>query len=75
LALKRKRRFFSRFDLLLKGILRDFKPNFLERIEIYLPFFKDYHFTIDTENTFPHSSELRHQHQEALAMNLMSLKR
>lgn len=48
------------FDLLFEGKPKeDFKPKiqkFLERVEIYLPFLKEYHFTIDTENTFPHSS-------------------
>ena len=29
---------------------------FFERIEPYLPFLKDYHFDIRSENTFPHSS-------------------
>src|SRR3982751_461046 len=40
------------FDLLFEGKPKeDFKPKirkFLERIEVYLPFLKDYHFTIDT---------------------------
>ena len=49
------------FDLLFEGKPKeDFKPKiqkFLERIEIYLPFLKDYHFTIDTQNTFPHISQ------------------
>ncbi|MBU2018899.1 MAG: diphosphomevalonate decarboxylase, partial [Bacteroidetes bacterium] len=48
------------FDLLFEGQPKeDFKPKiqkFLERIEVYLPFLKEYHFTIDTQNTFPHSS-------------------
>lgn len=29
---------------------------FFDRISPYLPFLKDYHFTIHSENTFPHSS-------------------
>ena len=48
------------FDLLFEGKTKeDFKPKiqqFFERVFIYLPFLKDYHFTIDTRNTFPHSS-------------------
>jgi diphosphomevalonate decarboxylase len=69
------------FDLLFEGKQKeDFKPKiqkFLERIEIYLPFLKDYHFTIDTENTFPHSSGIASSASgmAALAMNLMSLEK
>ncbi|MCW2120475.1 diphosphomevalonate/mevalonate 3,5-bisphosphate decarboxylase family protein [Flavobacterium sp. 7A] len=69
------------FDLLFDGNPKeDFKPkinNFFDRIAIYLPFLKDYHFTIDTENTFPHSSGIASSASgmAALAMNLMSLER
>ena len=69
------------FDLLFERQPKeDFKPKiqkFLERIEIYLPFLKDYHFTIDTENTFPHSSGIASSASgmAALAMNLMSLEK
>ena len=69
------------FDLLFEGQTKeDFKPKiqkFLERIEIYLPFLKDYHFTIDTENTFPHSSGIASSASgmAALAMNFMSLEK
>jgi len=69
------------FDLLFEGKPKeDFKPKiqkFLERIEIYLPFLKDYHFTVDTENTFPHSSGIASSASgmAALAMNLMSLEK
>ncbi|MFV8376968.1 diphosphomevalonate/mevalonate 3,5-bisphosphate decarboxylase family protein [Flavobacterium sp. LB1P71] len=69
------------FDLLFEGKPKEnFKPKiqkFLERIEIYLPFLKDYHFTIDTENTFPHSSGIASSASgmAALAMNLMSLEK
>jgi diphosphomevalonate decarboxylase len=69
------------FDLLFEGKPKeDFKPKiqkFLERIEIYIPFLKDYHFTIDTENTFPHSSGIASSASgmAALAMNLMSLEK
>ena len=48
------------FELLFEGKPKeDFKPkiqNFFERIESYCPFLKEYHFKIDTKNTFPHSS-------------------
>jgi len=69
------------FDLLFEGSPKeDFKPKikkFLERIEPYLPFLKDYHFTIDTQNTFPHSSGIASSASgmAALAMNLMSLEK
>ncbi len=69
------------FDLLFEGeIKEDFKPKiekFFERIEIYLPFIKDYHFLINTKNTFPHSSGIASSASgmAALAMNLMSLEK
>ncbi|MCC9072011.1 diphosphomevalonate decarboxylase [Flavobacterium sp. F-65] len=69
------------FDLLFEGKPKeDFKPKiqkFLERVFIYLPFLKDYHFTIDTQNTFPHSSGIASSASgmAALAMNFMSLEK
>ncbi len=69
------------FDLLFEGKPKeDFKPKiqkFLERIEIYLPFLKDFYFTIDTQNTFPHSSGIASSASgmAALAMNFMSLEK
>ncbi|WP_202702869.1 diphosphomevalonate/mevalonate 3,5-bisphosphate decarboxylase family protein [Flavobacterium sp. UGB4466] len=69
------------FDLLFEGKPKeDFKPKiqkFLERIEIYLPFLKEYHFTIDTQNTFPHSSGIASSASgmAALAMNFMNLEK
>ena len=69
------------FDLLFEGKPKeDFKPKiqkFLERIEIYLPFLKDFHFTIDTKNTFPHSSGIASSASgmAALAMNFMQLEK
>ena len=69
------------FDLLFEGKPKeDFKPKiqkFLERIENYLPFLKDFHFTIDTQNTFPHSSGIASSASgmAALAMNFMSLEK
>jgi diphosphomevalonate decarboxylase len=48
------------FDLLFEGQPKEsFRPKiekFFERVAQYLPFLKTYHFTIDTQNTFPHSS-------------------
>lgn len=69
------------FDLLFEGKPKEeFKPKiqkFLERVEIYLPFLKEYHFTIDTQNTFPHSSGIASSASgmAALAVNFMSLEK
>ncbi|WP_395045207.1 diphosphomevalonate/mevalonate 3,5-bisphosphate decarboxylase family protein [Flavobacterium sp.] len=69
------------FDLLFEGKPKeDFKPKiskFLERIEKYCPYIKNYHFTIDTKNTFPHSSGIASSASgmAALAMNIMSLEK
>jgi len=69
------------FDLLFEGKPKeDFKPKiqkFFERIEVYLPFLKHFHFVIDTQNTFPHSSGIASSASgiAALAMNLMSLEK
>jgi diphosphomevalonate decarboxylase len=69
------------FDLLFEGKPKeDFKPKiqkFLERIEDYCPYLKQYHLTIDTENTFPHSSGIASSASgmAALAMNIMSLEK
>ena len=69
------------FDLLFEGKPKeDFKPKiqkFFERIDAYCPFLKDYHFTIDTQNTFPHSSGIASSASgmAALAMNIMSLEK
>ncbi|AWH84807.1 diphosphomevalonate decarboxylase [Flavobacterium album] len=69
------------FDFLFEGQPKDsFRPKiekFFERVQGYLPFLKDYHFTIDTRNTFPHSSGIASSASgmAALAMNLMSLER
>jgi len=58
----------------------DFKPKietFFKRIEIYLPFLKEYHFKIETTNTFPHSSGIASSASgmSALALCLMSLEK
>lgn len=69
------------FDLLFEGQPKEeFKPKiqkFLERIALYCPYLKDYHFTIDTQNTFPHSSGIASSASgmAALAMNIMSLEK
>jgi diphosphomevalonate decarboxylase len=69
------------FDLLFEGKPKEeFKPKiqkFFERIAIYMPFLKDYHFRIDTQNTFPHSSGIASSASgmAALSMNLMSVEK
>lgn len=69
------------FDLLFEGQPKeDFKPKikkFFERIFDYCPYLKDFHFTIDTQNTFPHSSGIASSASgmAALAMNIMSLEK
>jgi diphosphomevalonate decarboxylase len=77
---KEKQDAFS-FDLLFEGKpKKDFNPKiqkFLERIEVYCPFLKEYHFTMDTQNTFPHSSGIASSASgmAALAMTIMSLEK
>lgn len=69
------------FDVYLDGEKKDdFKPKietFFKRIEKYVPFLKEYHFTIETSNTFPHSSGIASSASgmSALALCLMSLER
>ncbi len=69
------------FDLLFEGKPKeDFKPKiqkFFERIEVYCPFLKNYHFTIETENTFPHSSGIASSASgmAALSMTIMALEK
>jgi diphosphomevalonate decarboxylase len=69
------------FDLLFEGQPKpDFKPKirkFFERIDSYCPYLKQYHFTINTQNTFPHSSGIASSASgmAALAMNIMSLEK
>jgi len=69
------------FDLLFEGQPKeDFKPKilkFFERTHQYLPFLRDFHFTIDTQNTFPHSSGIASSASgmAALAVNFMSIER
>lgn len=69
------------FDVFLdKERKDDFKPKietFFERIEKYAPFLKDYHFIINTKNTFPHSSGIASSASgmSALALCLVSMER
>ncbi|WP_242133599.1 diphosphomevalonate/mevalonate 3,5-bisphosphate decarboxylase family protein [Aestuariivivens marinum] len=69
------------FDVILNGEKKDaFKSKidtFFKRIEAYVPFLKDYHFIIETQNTFPHSSGIASSASgmSALALCLMSVER
>lgn len=69
------------FDVFLDGDKKDdFKPKietFFKRIERYVPFLRDFHFVIETSNTFPHSSGIASSASgmSALALCLMSIKR
>ena len=49
---------------------------FFERIEVYLPFLKDYKFKIETSNSFPHSSGIASSASgmSALALCLMDME-
>ncbi|WP_323787032.1 diphosphomevalonate decarboxylase [Psychroserpens sp.] len=68
------------FDVFLDGKQKDdFKPKietFFKRIERYVPFLRDYHFKIETSNTFPHSSGIASSASgmSALALCLMSIE-
>jgi len=69
------------FDVYLEGKKKDdFKSKietFFKRIEVYVPFLKDYHFIIETSNTFPHSSGIASSASgmSALSMCLMSIEK
>ena len=62
------------FDLFFEGKPKeDFKPKiqtFLERIDLYVPFLKEYHFTIETSNSFPHSSGIASSASGMAALSL-----
>ncbi|XCF06733.1 diphosphomevalonate decarboxylase [Tamlana crocina] len=68
------------FEVFLDGQKNDaFKPKiqtFFKRVEVYLPFLKSYHFKIETENTFPHSSGIASSASgmSALALCLLSVE-
>lgn len=69
------------FDVFLENEKKDdFKPKietFFKRVLVYLPFLQDFHFTIETSNTFPHSSGIASSASgmSALALCLMSIER
>ncbi len=69
------------FDLYFEGSQKeDFKPKintFFKRIAPYVPFIKDVHLTIETSNSFPHSSGIASSASgmSALALCLMDIER
>jgi diphosphomevalonate decarboxylase len=69
------------FDLLFEGHPQEsFKPKintFFKRIAPYVPFVRDYHFVIDTKNSFPHSSGIASSASgmSALALCLMDMEK
>lgn len=77
---KKESKDFS-FDVIFEGENNEaFKPKikiFFERIENYMPFLRDYHFKIETSNTFPHSSGIASSASgmSALALCLMSIEK
>ncbi len=77
---KKENKDFS-FDIYFEGEQNEaFKPKiqtFFERIETYMPFLKDYHFKIETSNTFPHSSGIASSASgmSAIALCLMSIEK
>ena len=69
------------FDLFFEGKEKeDFKPKittFFKRIEKYVPFIREYHFSITTSNSFPHSSGIASSASgmSALALCLVEIER
>lgn len=69
------------FEVYLDGQrAKSFEPKilkFFERVEVYLPFLKQFSFKIETTNSFPHSSGIASSASgmSALALCLMSLER
>lgn len=69
------------FEVFLDGKREEgFEPKiqkFFERIEVYVPFLKEYKFKIETKNTFPHSSGIASSASgmSALALCLVSIDR
>lgn len=69
--------FEIRFEGKPKEEFRSKIQTFFERIEPYCSYIREYHFVIDTHNTFPHSSGIASSASgmAALAMNVMSLEK
>ena len=69
------------FEIYFEGAKKDdFKPKieqFFKRIELYVPFLKEYDFKIESRNSFPHSSGIASSASgmSALALCVMSLEK
>ena len=69
------------FEVYLDEVLKpDFHPKietFFKRIESYVPFLKEFKFTIKTKNTFPHSSGIASSASgmSAMALCIMSIEK
>ncbi len=69
------------FDFLFEGNPKpDFHPKieqFFSKVETFIPFLKQYHFKIDSKNTFPHSSGIASSASAmaALSLCLMDIER
>lgn len=69
------------FDLLFEGQPKEsFRPKiqkYFERIQELCPYILNYHFTIDTKNTFPHSSGIASSASgmAALSANIIALEK
>ena len=69
------------FDFFFEGKPKeDFKPKirkFFQRIEEFCPYLKEYHFEIESENSFPHSSGIASSASgmSAIALCLMELEK
>ncbi|MDC7994212.1 diphosphomevalonate decarboxylase [Altibacter sp. HG106] len=80
LSFERKQSEGFEFEVYLEGKKEDaFKPKiqkFFERIERYVPFLTAYSFTIETKNTFPHSSGIASSASgmSALALCLVAIE-
>ncbi len=78
--LKKESKAFS-FEVSLDGKKEEgFKPKintFFKRVYEYLPFLKNYHFEIETSNSFPHSSGIASSASgmSALALCLMNIEK
>ena len=77
---KKEKTEVASFDLFFEGKQKDeFKPKiakFFQRIQEYCPYILEYHMSIDSENSFPHSSGIASSASglSAIAMCLMSLE-
>lgn len=66
------------FDFMFEGTAKpDFHPKidaFFKRVHTYLPFLNAYHFSIESENSFPHSSGIASSASAMAALSLCLLE-